>query len=92
LAEEKLPVIAACERCRGCQICQLICSFRHDQAFNPSRAAVQVRRLGGETEFGVTFTPECDRCGTCVSYCLYGALSRLEAGEQAGKGAGGHET
>ena len=75
--EEKKPrVVAIWEKCRGCQICQLICSFVHEKVFNPTKAAIRIERLARETEFGVTFTPLCDRCGVCVRYCLYGALSK----------------
>ena len=74
--EKKARVVAMWERCRGCQICQLICSFVHEKVFNPTKAAIHIERLAGETEFGVTLTPQCDSCGVCVRYCLYGALSR----------------
>jgi Fe-S-cluster-containing dehydrogenase component len=92
LTDSRPAVVADWSQCRGCQVCQLICSFRRDQAFNPTRAAVQVGRLGGETEFGVTFTADCDRCGSCVKYCLYGALSREEVGAEVEKGGLGDDS
>ncbi len=75
--EKKRPVKAKWERCNGCQICQLICSFVHEKVFNPTKAAIRIERLGGKTEFGISFTPECDHCGICADYCLYGALIRV---------------
>jgi Fe-S-cluster-containing hydrogenase component 2 len=76
LAKEKARIKANWERCRGCQLCQLICSFVHEKVFNPTKAAILIERLAGDTEFGVTFSPRCVRCGSCIQYCLYGALSR----------------
>ena len=81
---KKARVVAEAEKCHGCQICQLICSFVHEKAFNPTKAAIHVERLAGETEFGVTLTPQCNNCGVCVQYCLYGALSR-EASVEEGR-------
>ena len=75
LIEKKRPVKAKWDRCNGCQLCQLICSFVHEKVFNPTKAAIRIERLGGKTEFGITFTPECDHCGTCADYCFYGALT-----------------
>ena len=74
--KKKAPVTAEWAKCRGCQICQLICSFVHEKVFNPSKASIQIDRLGGDTEFGISFGPQCNRCGLCVRYCLYGALSQ----------------
>jgi len=76
LTGKEARVVAHGERCHGCQICQLICSFVHEKVFNPAKASIHVERLAGETEFGVTLTPQCDNCGVCIQYCLYGALSR----------------
>jgi Fe-S-cluster-containing hydrogenase component 2 len=76
LPEKRSRMVADWTKCRGCQSCQLICSLHHHDVFNPTKAALRVERLGGETEFGVHFTPDCECCGLCVRYCLYGALSR----------------
>ena len=84
--KEKAPVTADWEKCRGCQICRLICSFVHEKVFNPTKASIDVKRLGGETEFGVTFLPRCNRCGVCVRYCLYGALSQESTGGETVSG------
>jgi NAD-dependent dihydropyrimidine dehydrogenase PreA subunit len=69
------PVIAYPDNCTGCLICQLRCSWRFEKAFNPAKAAIQVRRLvEDEREFAITFTERCDNCGICSRYCPYGAL------------------
>jgi ferredoxin len=42
----------------------------------PALAKIQVRRLVGDEarEFDVRVTEDCDGCGLCARYCLYGAL------------------
>jgi len=86
LRSKKSRVIAEWGKCRGCQICQLICSFVHEKVFNPGKAFIHVRRLGEETEFGVYFLPDCNRCGVCVRFCLYGALSQKAFDNETGSG------
>jgi len=56
-------------------ICQLCCSLVHYKTFNPSTARILVR-LAGEPEIG--FTDDCDECGTCARFCVYGALEVKE--------------
>lgn len=63
------------EKCAGCLVCELRCSLRFEKAFNPGRAAIQIRRLvGQETEYSIAFTEKCDNCGICARYCPYEAL------------------
>lgn len=69
------PVLTYPEKCTGCLVCQLRCSFRFVKAFNPARSAIVVRRLvGKENEFALSFTDLCDNCGICARYCPYSAL------------------
>ncbi len=84
-------MVAQWAKCRGCRACQLICSFRHDRVFNPTKAALRVTKTAGETEFEVYFTPLCDDCGVCIRYCLYGALSRERSAAGVAAGEGGDE-
>jgi len=60
------------EKCTGCLICQLACSLVHHKLFNPSLAKISIKFVGDERE--ITFTEDCDRCGTCAKFCAYGAL------------------
>lgn len=70
------PIIAYPEKCTGCLICQLRCSWRFGKAFNLAKSAIQIRRLvGQDTEFAISFTPSCDNCGICARFCPYGALA-----------------
>ncbi len=69
------PITVYPENCAGCLVCELRCSLRFEKAFNPGKAAIQIRRLvGEENEYAVSFTDKCDNCGICARYCLYGAL------------------
>ena len=62
-------------KCKGCLICELRCSLRFEGAFNPSKAAIIVRRkVGSEAEFDISFPERCDNCGICARFCPYGAL------------------
>lgn len=75
--ESSLLIKADASRCAGCMTCMLRCSFRLDSTFNLAAARIQVRKLVNQpNEFDIAFTDKCDRCGLCVTYCPYGALTR----------------
>ena len=61
------------ERCTGCLICQLQCSFLKMLIFKPSEARIKIDWEDDETK--ISFTDDCDECGVCVKYCIYGALT-----------------
>jgi len=45
------------EKCTGCLICQLRCSFRFKKEFDPSSSAIVIQRiLGTDNEYAVSFT------------------------------------
>jgi len=60
------------DKCAGCRVCQLICSFTYDKVFNPSKARILIDHDGDG--FAISFADECSNCGTCAEYCVYGAL------------------
>ena len=67
------------EKCTGCRRCQLICSFSHDGEFNLGKARIVIDdKDEGVDE--ITFTEDCDRCGVCIRYCVYGALRFRQEG------------
>jgi ferredoxin len=68
-------------RCVGCRICQLICSFTYDKAFNPSKSKIILDRHNDSAHIG--FSDDCNRCGFCAEYCMYGVLERTEAEEDS---------
>jgi ferredoxin len=81
MAQEKVsPIVADESKCAGCLVCELRCSLKSEQAFNPGRAVIRIRRrIGGENPFAIAFTETCDQCGLCARYCPYGALARAGA-------------
>lgn len=72
-----LPIKVDLSKCTGCLICELRCSFRFEQAFNPARAAIKILRVNNNgNEFNILFTDKCDNCGICARFCPYGALTQ----------------
>lgn len=77
MGEEKKgqPIQVFSDHCAGCLICELRCSLRFEEAFNPSKARIKVLRLvDADTEYAVTFDDDCDNCGICARHCPYEAL------------------
>lgn len=71
------PIKVYAENCTGCLICELRCSLRFEKAFNPAKARIKIRRLvRGDTEYAVSFTDACDRCGICARNCPYDVLAQ----------------
>jgi carbon-monoxide dehydrogenase iron sulfur subunit len=64
------------DRCAGCRICQLICSFTHQQIFAPEKAYIQIQI--DEIFPKISFLEGCTHCYQCVKHCLYGALELKE--------------
>jgi Fe-S-cluster-containing hydrogenase component 2 len=65
------------ERCAGCLLCCLACSFFNTKEgiFSLSRSMISVKPNEGEAQFHVEFLEECVGCGICVDYCYFGALT-----------------
>ncbi len=75
------PIQVIGARCTGCLICELRCSLRFEKAFNPSAAAIAIRRTARPAaEYSIAFTERCDNCGICARYCVYGALVQQHKG------------
>lgn len=76
---EKRKIIADNEKCNGCLICQLRCSFRFEKKFNPSKAAIRVDCfIKGGRDHIIYFTDKCDACGICARHCPYDALTWIK--------------
>ena len=67
------------EKCIGCRTCELVCSFGHDQAFNPRNANVTVMAY---EEAAINIPVMCLQCEDpcCLEVCPVGAISRDEIG------------
>jgi len=65
------------EKCVGCRICQLWCSYQFTRKFTLSKAYIRVDNPYG-LEPKISFLEDCTKCGKCADYCLYGALEKIE--------------
>ena len=73
LNKENISIDA--DKCTGCLICQLICSFTYSGAFNPAKARIVIEHDRKE----IHFTDECvEKCHLCTRYCVYGAITRKD--------------
>ena len=70
-------LILSPEKCTNCRTCELACSFRHEQEFNPTRSRVSV--LSYE-KAGISVPIMCLQCdnAACVKVCPVGAITRNE--------------
>jgi NAD-dependent dihydropyrimidine dehydrogenase PreA subunit len=77
-------IVANEEKCYGCLVCQLRCSFRFEKAFNPAKAAIRINRFAkGGIGYLISFTDKCDACGICAKHCPYGALTWIKENKKA---------
>ncbi|MFC1968087.1 FAD-dependent oxidoreductase [Chloroflexota bacterium] len=63
------------EECTGCRLCELMCSFCHEQECSAAKARI---RIVQDEEFGHNLILQCTQCGKafCVETCPRGAISR----------------
>lgn len=79
-------IFANVERCKGCGICELICSFAHFGEYNPKKSFIKVLR---NLEMGIfipTVSVECDLCNgeeKCIKWCQHQALESRDIKEAA---------
>ena len=79
------------EKCTGCKVCELVCSFKHHGEFNPTLSRIHPHVFWKEqisvpviSNRLVTYKENnlrCDLCGgdpECVKFCTKGALSFVE--------------
>jgi carbon-monoxide dehydrogenase iron sulfur subunit len=65
------------ERCTGCRICEMICSFEKEGAFIPRKSRVKIFK---HRKNGLDIISLCQACepAPCLKVCKPGALSRDE--------------
>ena len=80
--KKKIEVLIKPEKCTGCRVCQLECSFKYYKVFNPSLANIQILETPENgISYLISYTDECRNCGTCVKACVFGALEIEEGGQ-----------
>jgi len=66
-------------KCRGCQSCQLACSFAKYSLFNPAKSMIVMERDVQTGHVAPMIYPiGCDLCGgdpACAKACQYGAIT-----------------
>ncbi|MFC1907083.1 hypothetical protein ACFLW8_03245 [Chloroflexota bacterium] len=80
--DKKTKVLIKPEKCTGCRVCQLECSFKYHKVFNPALSNIQIIE---SPENGITYLikykDECHNCITCVKSCVFGALETENGGK-----------
>ncbi|MCP4763360.1 MAG: hypothetical protein GY870_16420 [archaeon] len=66
------------EKCTGCLLCQLACSFTYSGKFNPFSSWIRIEWIPGDSK--ITFMDECKDCGICSDHCFYGCLKKVNSG------------
>jgi len=65
------------EQCVGCRVCELACSARHEQSFNPAKSRIHIVKWDGK---GLDIPTVCQQCikPPCVKACPVEAFYRDE--------------
>ena len=75
MKEVRNRLIIRPEKCTGCRICELVCSFHHNRNFNPKRARIMVLRNSEEGVYVPTVCQQCEKL-PCEESCIVGAIHR----------------
>ena len=70
-------ILVDAERCAGCRLCEMVCSFHHEAKFSPGLSRVRVIK---EDKHGFDYPVLCHQCDPCPSTaaCPTGALTMRE--------------
>ena len=67
-------ITADARKCAGCLICQMVCSLKLEDEFNPSKAQVSIIYGDDCTPYEIVFKEGCILCGECETYCPRNAI------------------
>ncbi|MFC1869752.1 hypothetical protein ACFLYE_00600 [Chloroflexota bacterium] len=80
--KKKIKVRVNPEKCTGCRVCQLECSFKYHKVFNPALSSIQILETPEKgISYVISYKDECRNCVTCVKACVFGALEIEEGGQ-----------
>ena len=70
------------DACRGCRMCELVCSFHHNGFFSPEMSFIKISRNNRTSEIGISIDNACDYCQgeeqpQCIKSCCFGALEEV---------------
>ena len=67
------------EKCSGCRLCEMVCSFYHETKFSPRLTRITVIK---DDKYGLDYPVFCHRCDPCpaIATCPTDALSKTEFG------------
>ncbi len=73
---KKGKILIKPERCTGCRVCELECSFTYHKVFNPALSQVRVLETPENgISYLINFTEGCrPKCVICARACAFGAL------------------
>ena len=68
-------VVVHPEKCTGCRLCELACSFQHNKVFRPAASRVSVQLLAKD---GFSFPELCMKCDDtpCMAICEPKAIAK----------------
>lgn len=70
-------ITADAHKCAGCLTCQMVCSFKHNNEFNASKANIRIIYGDDCCPIDIVFDEGCILCGECETYCPRNAI-RIE--------------
>lgn len=66
-------VKADVDKCKGCSTCEMVCSLVKSGVANPALSRIRVSAQPGHITF-----QNCDGCGACTRFCVFGALEVVQ--------------
>ena len=80
--KKKVGVLVHPEKCTGCRVCQMECSFRYHKKFSPALANIRILETPARgLSYVIEYTDDCHGCLTCASACVFGALEVEKGGK-----------